>query len=247
MWPRNARHNAYTGAQLRRGPKPSKTFRLCSRRPENEDLPSGIVDPSAKGTSADARLRRHRFARGLYRLQALHRPRGFRSNSRRVARLQPTTRGPAAQLRGFPGTRTVGPEIAFLDKASGGLVYRVHARDLHLLRGPKDDGSAVHFRITIDGASPGDNHGTDVSADGSGVVLEQRLYQLVRQSRKIGPPHLRDRISRSWRSRLFVHLWLRCRACLAAGRRVHSIPNESAERARDIIAACGPPSRRWRG
>ena len=148
---------------------------------------------------------------------------------------------------GFPGTWTVGPEIAFLDKASGGLVYRVHARDLHLLRGPKDDGSAVHFRITIDGASPGDNHGTDVSADGYGVVLEQRLYQLVRQSRKIGPPHLRDRISRSWGSRPFVHLWLRCRARLAAGRRVHSIPNESAERARDIIAACGPPSRRWRG
>ena len=103
MWPRNARHNAYTGAQLRRGPKPSKTFRLCSRRPGNEDLPSGIVDPSAKGTSADARLRRHRFARGLYRLQALHRPRGFRSNSRRVARLQPTTRGSAAQLLGLPG------------------------------------------------------------------------------------------------------------------------------------------------
>ena len=69
----------------------------------NEDLPSGIVDPSAKGTSADARLRRHRFARGLYRLQALHRPRGFRSNSRRVARLQPTTRGSAAQLLGLPG------------------------------------------------------------------------------------------------------------------------------------------------
>ena len=63
----------------------------------------GIVDPSAKGTSADARLRRHRFARGLYRLQALHRPRGFRSNSRRVARLQPTTRGSAAQLLGLSG------------------------------------------------------------------------------------------------------------------------------------------------
>jgi len=160
-----------------------------------------------------------------------------RTTTTHHARICRTTPG-ASRERG-----RVGPEIAFLDKASGGLVYRVHARDLHLLRGPKDDGSAVHFRIT----SPGDNHGTDVSADGSGVVLEQRLYQLVRQSRKIGPPHLRDRISRSWRSRLFVHLWLRCRARLAAGRRVHSIPNESAERVRDIVAACGPPSRRWRG
>jgi hypothetical protein len=32
------------------------------------------------------------------------------------------------------------------------------------------------------GASPGDNHGTDVSPDGLGVVRDQRLYQLVRQS-----------------------------------------------------------------
>ena len=43
-------------------------------------------------------------------------------------------------------------------------------------------GRAVRFRVTIDGTPPGDNHGTDVSADGSGVVTEQRLYQLVRQN-----------------------------------------------------------------
>jgi len=72
--------------------------------------------------------------------------------------------------------------MAVLDNAPGGLVYRFHARDLHLVLGPKDDGSAVRFRVTIDGALPGGNHGTDVSADGSGVVTEQRLYQLVRQS-----------------------------------------------------------------
>jgi hypothetical protein len=75
--------------------------------------------------------------------------------------------------------------MAVLDKASGGLVYRFHARDLHLVLGPKEDGSAVRFRVTIDGASPGDNRGTDIGADGSGVVIEQRLYQLVRQSGKI--------------------------------------------------------------
>lgn len=203
----------------------------------------GIVDPSAKGTSADADYDDIDSPETYIGYKRFIDPEGSGPIHDVSHDYNPPREDLPHNSWGFPGTWTVGPEIAFLDKASGGLVYRVHARDLHLLRGPKDDGSAVHFRIT----SPGDNHGTDVSADGSGVVLEQRLYQLVRQSRKIGPPHLRDRISRSWRSRLFVHLWLRCRARLAAGRRVHSIPNESAERVRDIVAACGPPSRRWRG
>jgi Thioredoxin like C-terminal domain len=48
--------------------------------------------------------------------------------------------------------------------------------------GPKADGTPVRFRVTVDGASPGDNRGNDVNADGSGVVTDQRLYQLVRQS-----------------------------------------------------------------
>ena len=44
------------------------------------------------------------------------------------------------------------------------------------------DGKPVRFRVTIDGTAPGDSHGTDVDAEGKGVVTDQRLYQLVRQS-----------------------------------------------------------------
>jgi hypothetical protein len=40
----------------------------------------------------------------------------------------------------------------------------------------------VRFRVTIDGAAPGSNHGADVNADGSGTVTGQRLYQLIRQT-----------------------------------------------------------------
>lgn len=40
----------------------------------------------------------------------------------------------------------------------------------------------VRFRVTIDGAPPGDAHGVDVDADGDGVVTAQRLYQLIRRS-----------------------------------------------------------------
>ena len=39
----------------------------------------------------------------------------------------------------------------------------------------------VRFRITVDGDAPGADAGVDVKPDGTGVVQEQRLYQLVRQ------------------------------------------------------------------
>jgi cytochrome c biogenesis protein CcdA/thiol-disulfide isomerase/thioredoxin len=79
------------------------------------------------------------------------------------------------------GDWTVGQEHATLDESGGGITYRFHARDLHLVLGPPPDGKPVRFRIRIDGAPPGDNHGSDVDAAGNGVVTGQRLYQLVRQ------------------------------------------------------------------
>jgi hypothetical protein len=50
-----------------------------------------------------------------------------------------------------------------------------------LVLGAAADGRPVRFRVTIDGAPPGDRHGADVDADGQGVVTGQRLYQLIRQ------------------------------------------------------------------
>lgn len=82
---------------------------------------------------------------------------------------------------GLTGRWTVGPESATLDGASGRIAYRFHARDLHLVLGPGPDGKPVRFKVLIDGQAPGDAHGTDVAADGSGTVTEQRLYQLIRQ------------------------------------------------------------------
>jgi cytochrome c biogenesis protein CcdA/thiol-disulfide isomerase/thioredoxin len=87
------------------------------------------------------------------------------------------------------GTWTVDPENAALDKADGTIRFRFHARDLHLVLGPGEDGKPVRFRVTIDGASPGGDHGTDTDANGEGIVTGQRLYQLVRQQGEV-----RDRI-----------------------------------------------------
>jgi hypothetical protein len=43
----------------------------------------------------------------------------------------------------------------------------------------------VSFRVTLDGEAPGASHGDDVSEDGSGVVSEPRLYQLIRQHGRV--------------------------------------------------------------
>ena len=78
------------------------------------------------------------------------------------------------------GKWTIGEERAQLDEKDGSIVYRFHARDLHLVLGPSTPGNNVRYRITIDGKPPGDAHGMDTDADGNGVVTTQRLYQLVR-------------------------------------------------------------------
>ena len=79
------------------------------------------------------------------------------------------------------GDWTVGTEDAALDKPGGTISFRFHARDLHLVLGPAADGKPVRFVVTIDGKPPGDSHGADLTADGTGQVTSQRLYQLVRQ------------------------------------------------------------------
>jgi cytochrome c biogenesis protein CcdA/thiol-disulfide isomerase/thioredoxin len=80
------------------------------------------------------------------------------------------------------GNWTIGGEHAALDAKGGGIVYRFHARDLHLVLGPGADGKPVRFRVTIDGAPPGDAHGADIGADGVGVAKTHRLYRLIRQN-----------------------------------------------------------------
>ncbi|HYA80377.1 MAG TPA: cytochrome c biogenesis protein DipZ [Methylocystis sp.] len=84
---------------------------------------------------------------------------------------------------GLFGEWTVLGERAELDHKNGGIVYRFHARDLHLVLGPAAAGKSVRFRVKLDGAAPGEDHGADTDAAGEGVVSGHRLYQLVRQSR----------------------------------------------------------------
>ena len=79
------------------------------------------------------------------------------------------------------GEWTIGAKPVALHQAPGQLAYRFHARDVHLVMGPSRPGSAVRFRVTIDGQAPGDARGLDVDEGGNGTASEQRLYQLIRQ------------------------------------------------------------------
>lgn len=82
---------------------------------------------------------------------------------------------------GLKGRWTIGPESATSGTAPASIVYGFQARDLHLVLGPADAGKPVRFRVTLDGAAPGSDHGVDVDEQGNGVIDGQRLYQLIRQ------------------------------------------------------------------
>ena len=67
------------------------------------------------------------------------------------------------------------------DAADDRIAYRFQARDLHLVMGPAAPGTSVRYQVLLDGQPPGPAHGCDVDDRGQGVVVDQRLHQLIRQ------------------------------------------------------------------
>ena len=86
------------------------------------------------------------------------------------------------------GEWTIARQATVLSSPNGRIVYSFHGRDLHLVMGPPRQGTSIRFRVTLDGQPPGPAHGVDVDEGGNGMAVEQRLYQLIRQT---GP--IRDR------------------------------------------------------
>jgi cytochrome c biogenesis protein CcdA/thiol-disulfide isomerase/thioredoxin len=79
------------------------------------------------------------------------------------------------------GKWKVGEESAVLESVPGKIVFRFHARDLHLVLGPSKNGKPIRFIVKLDGTPPGEDHGADTDASGAGTVQGVRLYQLIRQ------------------------------------------------------------------
>ncbi len=92
---------------------------------------------------------------------------------------------PALNQWGLGGSWKVGVESGKLESAPGMIVFRFHSRDLHMVLGPGRNGTPVRFKVKLNGAALGDDHGSDSSVDGAGEVREPRMYQLVRQKGSI--------------------------------------------------------------
>jgi len=86
------------------------------------------------------------------------------------------------------GDWTVEGGASVPNRADARLAFRFHARDAHLVMGPRERGAEVPFRVLLDGEPPGAAHGFDVDEDGNGTLSQQRLHQLIRQ-----PGSIRER------------------------------------------------------
>jgi thiol-disulfide isomerase/thioredoxin len=84
------------------------------------------------------------------------------------------------------GDWTIESRASVPNAAGARLAFRFHARDAHLVMGPRERGASVPFRVLLDGEPPGDAHGFDVDEDGNGTLSQQRLHQLIRQPGSIG-------------------------------------------------------------
>jgi hypothetical protein len=82
---------------------------------------------------------------------------------------------------GLSGNWTAAGHAAVLNERGGRIAFQFHARDLNLVMGPSSPGASIPFRVFLDGQLAKDAHGSDVDSDGSGMVSDQRTYQLIRQ------------------------------------------------------------------
>ena len=142
------------------------------------DFPVGIVNPQEGGAGAAADIGDLQSPETYI---GYGKAENFISLAAKDAPHRYTAPGPYGRNQwGLTGTWTIGEESAVLDKAPGGILFRFHARDLHLVLGSA--GKPVRFRVTLDDAAPGAAHGADTDAAGNGSVNGQRLYQLIRQN-----------------------------------------------------------------
>jgi hypothetical protein len=149
----------------------------------NKNVSKDVVVANATGVQAsadNAEMNSPETYLGFERTENFASPGGDQVGNK--AHVYQPPKQPSLNQWGLDGNWTAKSEQVTLEQAHGKIIYRFHARDLHLVLGPGADGKPVRFKVSIDGAAPGQNHGTDIGTDGSGTVTEQRLYQLIRQS-----------------------------------------------------------------
>ena len=155
-------------------------IRELLREAGHQDIASGTVSVAGKGVEAAADMTNVESPEtyiGTDRAENFVSP-GGADQDQVHAYTAPSTL--ALNQWALKGDWRVGGQDALLTQPDGGITYRFHARDLHLVLGPGPDSKPVRFQVLIDGHAPGGNHGVDTGADGNGVINGRRLYQLVR-------------------------------------------------------------------
>lgn len=95
-------------------------------------------------------------------------------------RIDTRTEGLALNQWTLSGDWSMGEEAAALHTTNGSIIYCFEARDLNMVLAPPVSGAHVRFDVRLNGKPPGDDHGLDIDASGSGVAAAPRMYQLVR-------------------------------------------------------------------
>jgi len=154
--------------------------RLLMESHQGLAMNDGLVQVSGSGaTAAAANMPRSPETYvGYSRQENLSSPEAVKKNV--VARYS-TPRELQTNHWALSGQWLVSAEAAAARSKGDAISYRFLGRDLHLVLGSPDN-KPVRFRVTLDGKAPGADHGTDIDEEGYGVIREQRLYQLVRQS-----------------------------------------------------------------
>ncbi|MCW3692061.1 cytochrome c biogenesis protein DipZ [Burkholderia cenocepacia] len=175
------RHHHFGEGEYAQSERAIQSLLAEAGHPDALNVPLGLAGAPAKGALAaadSADVRSPETYVGYARAESFASPGGV---VRDAAHRYDAPGSPDLNGWGLAGTWNVGAEHASLAAPDGRIVYRFHARDLHLVLGPGANGRPVRFRVTLDGAAPGAAHGADVDAQGYGTVTGQRLYQLVRQ------------------------------------------------------------------
>jgi cytochrome c biogenesis protein CcdA/thiol-disulfide isomerase/thioredoxin len=130
------------------------------------DVPTGSVDPAARGTQAPASSDAARSPEtylGYGRAAGNAGGRFVANDAWDYAGLETL----ATHQWAFAGRWTVRAQYAVADAASARVRYRFRARDVHVVMGVADGHAPVAFRVTLDGKAPGAAHGVDVDGDGA--------------------------------------------------------------------------------
>ena len=156
---------------------------LTAEGVQDVDLDLASVDTSGVALAADwHNLRSPETYLGSSQLSGLASPIDARFG-------EPHDYTPPTALRlnqwALAGNWTIWQHAATLNEPDGRIAFRFHARDVNLVMGPAESGTSVPFRVSLDGTVPKGDLGVDVDEEGKGVVTEQRLYQLIRQTGSI--------------------------------------------------------------